>query len=85
MAEPLKNSFGPEVFNTLADMLAGSYPAFDRERFVALCSVGFDDLELTERARHVSHALADTLPDDRATALTIITDSLGPEIEETPT
>jgi 3-methyladenine DNA glycosylase AlkC len=42
---------------------------------------GLEDLELTPRARQVSDALAETLPEDRRHAMEIITASLGPEIE----
>ena len=81
MAEPLKNSFGPDVPVLIADMIAPVYPEFDRERFVSLAVDGLGDLELTPRARQVSDALAQTLPKDRRQAIEIITASLGPEIE----
>jgi 3-methyladenine DNA glycosylase AlkC len=81
MAEPLKNSFGTDIPSVIADMVGTEYPEFDRERFVSLAVVGFDDLELTPRARQVSDALADTLPEDRQRAMEIITAALGPEIE----
>lgn len=81
MPEPLKNSFGPDVPVLIADMIAPVYPEFDRERFISLAVDGFEDLELTPRARQVSDALGKTLPDDRRHAMEIITASLGPEIE----
>ena len=81
MAEPLKNSFGPDIPLLIADMVDAVYADFDRERFVSLAVDGFEDLELTPRARQVSDALAATLPDDRQQAMEIITASLGPEIE----
>jgi len=81
MAEPLKNSFGPDVPVVIADMITPVYPEFDRDRFIALAVAGLEDLELTPRARHVSDALAQTLPEDRRYAMEIITDSLGPEAE----
>ena len=81
MAEPLKNSFGTDVPRVIADMVGAVYPDLDRERFVSLAVDGFEDLELTPRARQVSDALAVTLPDDRRQAMEIITTSLGPEIE----
>lgn len=80
MAEPLKNSFGPDVPALIAEMVVAVYLEFDRERFVSLAVSGFDDLELTPRARQVSDALAATLPSDRRHAMEIITASLGPEI-----
>jgi len=81
MAEPLKNSFGPDVPVVLADMISPVYPEFDRDRFISLAVAGLEDLELTPRARHVSDALAETLPKDRRYAMEIIADSLGPETE----
>ncbi len=82
MAEPLKNSFGPDVPRRLADMIGAADTGFDKAGFVGECLDGFESMELTERARHISVALADHLPSDRASALAIIVESLGPEIEE---
>ena len=82
MAEPLKNSFGPDVIERVADALLEAGATFDRSAFVAMANDGFDELELTGRARHVAAAMADHLPDDRAEALRLVTASLGPEDEE---
>ena len=82
MAEPLKNSFGPEVPRTLAQMIGATEPDFDGPSFVDRCLVGYEAMELTERARHISDVLAEHLPTDRKRALEIVTQSLGPEIEE---
>ena len=79
MAEPLKNQFGPDVPARIADMLTAVDPSFDRDAFVALCLDGFEDLELTPRARHISDALAEFLPADRGRALELIIDSLEAE------
>jgi 3-methyladenine DNA glycosylase AlkC len=76
MAEPLKNQFGPDVPVRIADMLSAVDPSFDRDAFVARCLDGFEDLELTPRARHISDALAEFLPADRGRALQQIIDSL---------
>lgn len=76
MAEPLKNQFGPDVPARIADMLVATDPTFPREAFIERCLRGFDDLELTPRARHISDALADFLPHDRELALRVIIDSL---------
>ncbi len=82
MAEPLKNSFGPDVPRRLADMIGAADSGFDKAGFVGKCLDGFESMELTARARHISEALADHLPSNRARALAIIVESLGPEIEE---
>lgn len=80
MAEPLKNSFGPDVPVRIADMVEPVFPEFDRELFLQSALDGYGELELTPRARHISNALARVLPSDRERAIRIIVDSLGPEI-----
>ncbi|MDH3250351.1 MAG: DNA alkylation repair protein [Acidimicrobiia bacterium] len=82
MAEPLKNSFGPDVPGRLADMIGGIEPEFDKAGFIEQCLENYESLELTGRARHIAAALAVHLPSDRLRALEIIVGSLGPEIEE---
>ena len=79
MAEPLKNSFGPDVAIRIGDLIQRVHPAFDRETFLSAALTGFQDLELTDRARHISKALAETLPQDRVLAIEILLDSVKPE------
>ena len=80
MAEPLKNSFGPDVPVWIADLIEAVFRGFEREVFLRLALDGFDELELTPRARQMSQALAQVLPRDRDHAIQILIDSLGPEI-----
>ncbi len=82
MAEPLKNHFGPEVAESIAADLAAIDGSFDVDRFLTLALDGFEDLELTPRARHIAEAMAACLPADRAEALRTLIDSLGPENPE---
>jgi len=82
MAEPLKNSFGPDIPGIVADMVLSVYPPFDKDRFLALSLSNYESLELTPRARQISNAIAETLPADRRRALDIVTRAVGPEIEE---
>jgi len=82
MAEPLKNSFGPEVPMRLAEMVSAAYPAFDRDRFLTSALAGYEALELTQRAWHVARCLRPCLPVDPEEAIGVIVASLGPEIEE---
>ena len=82
MAEPLKNQFGPDVPAWIAAQLVAVDPSFDQAGFVARCLDGFEDLELTPRARHISDALAEFLPDDRGQALQLLIDSLHEENAE---
>lgn len=82
MAEPLKNAFGPEVAERLADMIGAVEPGFDRSRFLSVALQDYEALELTARARRLSEALAAVLPEDRESAIEILVRSLGPELEE---
>ncbi|MGI9643980.1 MAG: DNA alkylation repair protein [Ilumatobacteraceae bacterium] len=82
MAEPLKDSFGPDVPVAVAAMIAAVEPDFDADRFVAGCLDGYDDLELTPRARKIADVMAEYLPDDRRRALLVLTESLGVETGE---
>ena len=61
MAEPLKNSFGPDIAERLGRMVAGVSDDFDLARFLALALDGYEELELTPRARQISDAFAATL------------------------
>ncbi len=79
MAEPLKNSFGPEVPTYLADLLGAVMPGFPRKRFIASSVDGLDELELMPRSRHVAGVLADALPTDRGEALHIVIEALQHE------
>lgn len=82
MAEPLKNSFGPDVPARIADALGAQLPAFPHDAFMADCLNGYDELELTDRARHIAAAMAEHLPDDRAEAIDAMIASLGPDDAE---
>ena len=81
MAEPLKNSFGPDVARLVADMMSAVYGEFDRVTFLSIALDGFEDLELTSRARQISRALAATLPEDRAQAVDLVTESLNVAVD----
>ena len=81
MAEPLKNSFGPDVPGRIGDLVESAYPAFDRAAFLRAALNGYDELELTPRARQISHALAAHLPADREAAIRHVIDALGPAFE----
>ena len=80
MAEPLKNSFGPDVPVRIADMVEGVFPDFDRESFLQAALDRYGDLELTPRARQISDALAQVLPLDRDRAIDIVVESLGSDV-----
>ena len=82
MAEPLKNFFGPDVPARIGELIEGVYPGFDREGFLSAALEGFEELELTERVRHISAALAGALPGDREKAIEILMASLGSQGQE---
>ncbi len=79
MAEPLKNSFGPEIPVYLAELLGAVVPRFPRKKFIAACVNGLDELELMPRSRHIADVLAFTLPADRGDALQVVIDALQRE------
>jgi 3-methyladenine DNA glycosylase AlkC len=81
MAEPLKNSYGPDVPRRIGAMIAAVDPAFPVEAFVADALDGYESLELTPRARHIAHALGRHLPEDYERAIEILVASLGPKLD----
>ena len=81
MAEALKDSFGRDVPERIAAMLVAADPAFPASAFVADALEGYDELELTPRARRIADVLAAYLPDDVEHAAALVGASLGPPIE----
>src|ERR671914_2165002 len=81
MAEPLKDSYGPDVPRRIGAMIAAVDPAFPVEAFVADALDGYESLELTPRARHIAHALGRHLPEDYERAIEILVASLGPKLD----
>ena len=77
--QPLKNSFGPDIPRRIADMIRDVHPAFTGRAFVREALAGYDELELTPRARQIAAALGTNLPNDFPTAADILVASLGPE------
>ncbi|MCK6438854.1 MAG: DNA alkylation repair protein [Planctomycetes bacterium] len=79
MAEPLKSFFSPELVKRLAASIARVEPSFPARAFVRQASKGLDQLELLDRGKHISQALAAHLPQDYPKAVDILLRSLGPE------
>ncbi len=81
MAEPLKNSFGPDVPKHISKVLAIASDAmgvsFDSMGFLKSCLDGYESLELTPRASHIADAMAIYLPENRTLAMKILLESLG--------
>jgi 3-methyladenine DNA glycosylase AlkC len=81
MAAPLKDSFGPDVAIQIAGAILVVHPNFPVDAFLADALDGFEELELTPRARHIATALGSHLPADYEEALAILMASLGPRVE----
>ena len=83
MPDKLKDFFGQPVVRQIAQQIAAVHPAFAVEAFVADSLDGLEALELTERGRHISEALARQLPDPYEAAVDVLVASLGPVLEQT--
>ncbi len=85
VAAPLKDSYGPEVPARIAGMVAAADPAFPADGFLRDALDGYEELELTGRARHVAAALARHLPADYGRAVATLVASLGPPLGDPET
>lgn len=79
MAEPWKNSYGPEVVAWVAGGLADVRPGFDVDGFTTACLDGFDQLELLDRARRIASVMADHLPADPHESIPLVAAAMGPQ------
>jgi 3-methyladenine DNA glycosylase AlkC len=84
MAAPLKDSFGPDVPARIAEAIAVADPTFPVRAFLADALGGYDDLELTPRARHIARSLHAHLPAGYEAAIEVLLASLGPPSEREP-
>ncbi len=78
MAGELKAFFSPELVRRLAGDMSRASPAFPARAFINQATRGLEALELLDRGKHISRALATHLPDDYPEAIAIILRSLGP-------
>jgi len=62
MAEPLKNQFGPEIPQAIAQMLQQVHAEFPVQAFLRTALQGYEALELMDRGRHIARALHAHLP-----------------------
>lgn len=76
VAEPLKNSYGPEIPRRIAAMIVHVHPAFPKAAFLRDALAGYEALELMPRGRHIAHVLRKHLPQDVPKALDILLASL---------
>lgn len=73
MAEPLKNMYTPAFFEQFANKVKVAYPAFKKEQFIELIYDGqWEQRELKQRFRHITHSLGQTLPPVYEEALMIL-------------
>ena len=78
MAEALKSFFSRDLVGRIAASFTAVHPAFDAGAFVRDASQGLSRLELLDRARHVTAAMARHLPSRYPDAIDVIVRSLGP-------
>lgn len=73
MPEALKDRYDEAYLNRLVDELARHSPRFPRKRMLQFVFDGeWEQRELKQRMRHITHALHEFLPEDYGTALTIL-------------
>ena len=82
MADRLKDQFAEDVPPRIAAMIEAVYAGFDSASFVADALDGYEELELTARARKIATALRTHLPDDVEESLELIVASLGRPIAD---
>lgn len=83
MAEPLKNSYGPEIPRCIADMIQKVHPRFESAKFIRDVLKGYDDLELLPRGRHIATVLHSYLPEDFEKAVDILIRSIATPMDKT--
>ncbi len=79
MADSLKTFFSPALVRRLAAEVARAHFSFNVRAFTREACAGLDDLELLDRGKHISRALAAHLPESYPAAVKILLRSLGPE------
>ncbi len=79
LADALKTFFSPSLVRRLAADVARADPTFPVDPFVRDACAGLDALELLDRGRHISRALAAHLPQSYPKAIDVLLRSLGPE------
>ncbi len=83
MAEALKNRYGPDVPQCLAEQIGAVYGNFDSRGFLAEVLENYADLDLMARGRRMAKVLRRFLPDSYPQALEILMASLGEPPDDT--
>ncbi len=80
---PLKEILGPELVRLIGESFRRIHPRFDRRKFVSRATEGLDQLELSQRARHIGTMIAEQLPQPFSELSRVLITSLGPELTKT--
>jgi 3-methyladenine DNA glycosylase AlkC len=80
MAEALKDQYTLKFPQKIALQISNVYPAFQNEQFLKDVSIGYDNLELLQRAQHIATILQNYLPNDYLQAIKILINSLGDKL-----
>ncbi|ALO45515.1 hypothetical protein [Pseudohongiella spirulinae] len=78
MAEPLKNLYGPDIPQRIADMISSIHPRFSAQKFLDFVLPDYESLELMPRGWHMADGLKHALPDNYEQAVDILLESLPP-------
>lgn len=73
--------FNKERVTYLADLIAAAHPSFNKTAFIKDTVQKFPELELKQRIRWIRDCLKQYLPEDYPKALTILLNSLPPELD----
>ena len=82
MAEPLKNRYGLEVADVLAQQITAVWPDFDSRAFMKQVSVGYEGLDLMARGQQIADVLQQYLPADYGEAIAILMQSVGVPLQD---
>jgi 3-methyladenine DNA glycosylase AlkC len=77
MAEPLKNYFDDRVPRAISVQIATVWPDFPADAFVQQVLVGYGELELMDRGRHIARTLGTYLPEAYPQALDLLLRSVA--------
>lgn len=83
MAEALKNHFGNNIPEILANRIVKVYPAFKSDEFIKQALSGFDSLELLPRGRKLALDLHPFLPVDFAESVSILKQTMNEAFSHT--
>jgi 3-methyladenine DNA glycosylase AlkC len=79
VATPLKELYGRDLPERLADAFAPVVPGFDSKKFLREAREGFDELAFMDRGKRLADILAKHLPASFPEAAKLLSASLGPE------